>query len=218
MKRLKSSFLDKVIAVARRYCGDDFIKKFNQIVKEREENFILDLKEAKNKIEVEPEVQEEIVNELKFDTLLSLSAEYLEQYKFIQMCFDIGDVCLTYGEFDKAENCFLLVIKKAGKTRELKIPMFKLDDTKYSISIRNALPISNFIEYIKRARHICSCKWEIFDPNISISLAKVSKGKHIAVLKLLRKFNAFIKFFNSSIIFAFMNQGYPDVVICLGKS
>ncbi|CUU02213.1 Tetratricopeptide repeat-containing protein [Candidatus Kryptobacter tengchongensis] len=118
MKRLKSSFLDKVIAVARRYCGDDFIKKFNQIVKEREENFILDLKEAKNKIEVEPEVQEEIVNELKFDTLLSLSAEYLEQYKFIQMCFDIGDVCLTYGEFDKAENCFLLVIKKAGKTRE----------------------------------------------------------------------------------------------------
>jgi tetratricopeptide (TPR) repeat protein len=118
MKRLKSTFLDKVIAVARRYCGDDFLKKFNEILKEREENLALDLKEAKAKVEVDPEVQEEIVAEIKFDTLLSLAGEYLDQFKFIQMCFDIGDVCLTYGEFNKAENCFLLVIKKAGKGRE----------------------------------------------------------------------------------------------------
>jgi len=118
MKRLKSTFLDKVIAVARRYCGDDFLKKFNEILKEREENLALDLKEAKAKVEVEPEVQEEIIAEIKFDTLLSLAGEYLDQFKFIQMCFDIGDVCLTYGEFNKAENCFLLVIKKAGKGRE----------------------------------------------------------------------------------------------------
>jgi len=118
MKRLKSSFLDKVIAVARRYCGDDFLKKFNEIVKEREENLVTDLKEAKSKIEVEPEVQEEIIGEIKFDTLLSLSSEFLEPFKFIQMCFDIGDICLTYGEVDKAENCFLLVIKRAGKGRE----------------------------------------------------------------------------------------------------
>lgn len=58
MKRLKSTFLDKVIAVARRYCGDDFLKKFNEILKEREENLALDLKEAKAKVEVEPEVVE----------------------------------------------------------------------------------------------------------------------------------------------------------------
>lgn len=118
MKRVKSTFLDKVIAVARRYCGDDFLKKFNQIVREREENLATDLNQAKSRLEVEPEVQEEIISEIKFDTLLSLSVEYLDQFKFIQMCFDIGDVCLTYGEFDKAENCFLLVIKKAGKGRE----------------------------------------------------------------------------------------------------
>lgn len=118
MKRVKSTFLDKVIAVARRYCGDDFLKKFNEILKQREENLALDLREAKNKVEIEPEVQEEIISEIKFDTLLSLAGEYLDQFKFIQMCFDIGDVCLTYGEFNKAENCFLLVIKKAGKGRE----------------------------------------------------------------------------------------------------
>ncbi|MFN3135077.1 MAG: tetratricopeptide repeat protein, partial [Candidatus Kryptonium sp.] len=118
MKRVKSTFLDKVIAVARRYCGDDFLKKFNEILKQREENLALDLREAKNKVEIEPEVQEEIISEIKFDTLLSLAGEHLDQFKFIQMCFDIGDVCLTYGEFNKAENCFLLVIKKAGKGRE----------------------------------------------------------------------------------------------------
>lgn len=118
MKRYKSSFFDKVIAVARRYCGDDFLKKFNEIIKEREENLIADLKEARNKIEVVPETQEEIIGEIKFDTLLSLSSESLEAFKFIQMCFELGDVCLTYGEFDKAENCFLLVIKRAGKGRE----------------------------------------------------------------------------------------------------
>lgn len=118
MKRVKSTFLDKVIAVARRYCGDDFLKKFNEILKEREENLASDLKEAKAKVEIEPEVQEEIISEIKFDTLLSLAGEYLDQFKFIQMCFDIGDVCLTYGEFNKAENCFLLVIKRAGKGRE----------------------------------------------------------------------------------------------------
>jgi len=73
MKRLKSTFLDKVIAVARRYCGDDFLKKFNEILKEREENLALDLKEAKAKVEVEPEVQEEIIAEIMFDTLLSLA-------------------------------------------------------------------------------------------------------------------------------------------------
>ncbi len=118
MKRYKSSFFDKVIAVARRYCGDDFLKKFNEIVKEREENLIADLREAKNKIEVGPETQEEIISEIKFDTLLSLSSEFCEPFKFIQMCFELGDVCLTYGEVDKAENCFLLVIKRAGKGRE----------------------------------------------------------------------------------------------------
>ncbi len=118
MKRFKSSFFDKVIAVVRRYCGDDFLKKYNEIVKEREENLVTDLKEAKNKIEVEPEVQEEIISEIKFDTLLSLSSEFLKQFKFIQMCFEIGDICLTYGEVDKAENCFLLAIKRAGKGRE----------------------------------------------------------------------------------------------------
>ncbi len=118
MKKIKSSFLDKVIAVARRYCGDDFLKKFNEILKQREENLALDLREAKDKVEIEPEIQNEIINEIKFDTLLSLANEYLDQFKFIQMCFDIGDVCLTYGEFDKAENCFLLVIKKAGKGYE----------------------------------------------------------------------------------------------------
>jgi tetratricopeptide (TPR) repeat protein len=118
MKRIKTSFFDKIVAVARRYCGDDFLKKFEESIKEREENLVLDLKEAKDKVQVEPEIQDEIIAEIKFDTLLSLSGEILEPYKFIQMCFDIGDICLTYGEFDKAENCFLLVIKRAGKGRE----------------------------------------------------------------------------------------------------
>jgi tetratricopeptide (TPR) repeat protein len=118
MKRVKSNFYDKVIAVARRYCGDDFLKKFTEIVKEREENLALDLKEAKGKLEVSSEVQESIIDEIKFDTLLSLSGAMLEQFKFIQMCFDIGDICMTYGEFDKAESCFLLVIKRSGKGRE----------------------------------------------------------------------------------------------------
>ncbi len=118
MKRIKSSFFDKIVAVARRYCGDDFLKKFEENIKEREENLSLDLEVAKDKVQVEQEVQDEIIAEIKFDTLLSLSSDVLEPYKFIQMCFDIGDICLTYGEFDKAENCFLLVIKRAGKGRE----------------------------------------------------------------------------------------------------
>ena len=93
MKRLKSTFLDKVIAVARRYCGDDFLKKFNEILKEREENLALDLKEAKAKVEVEPEVQEEIIAEIKFDTLFQdrqgLAYNYLQAFGQAQCFYQI---------------------------------------------------------------------------------------------------------------------------------
>jgi tetratricopeptide (TPR) repeat protein len=100
------------------YCGDAFIKKFNQIVKDKERNIKSDLKEVKAKVKIAKETQRSVIDEIRFDTLLSLASESLGNYEFIQLCFEIGDVCITYGEIEKAEDCYLLVIKRSGKGKE----------------------------------------------------------------------------------------------------
>lgn len=115
MKGAKKKFYEKIKGIAARYCGDAFVKELNRITRAREKAIKEDLKAAKSKFSIKAKTQEAVIDELRFDTLLSLATKYLEKFEFIQMCFEIGAVCITYGELDKAESCYLLIIKQSGK-------------------------------------------------------------------------------------------------------
>ena len=107
-------FLEGVFSLADKQCGDEFAREMTAILIEREKV----LKESWKKVkpeDIDPTDSKKLLREIDFDTIVIHAGEYLDRKEYLVFLFNVADMGIGFGEFEKAERLLRLLATRYAR-------------------------------------------------------------------------------------------------------
>ena len=105
------AFLKTIFDIAVERCGKEFADEITHLRRERERLLKTSWREIPRE-EFSPSEKEVVFREIDFDTIVLHTARYLKQKEFLAFLYDIGEIAVRLGEFEKAQRLFSLIARR----------------------------------------------------------------------------------------------------------
>ena len=115
--KARQTFLVKVSDLSNERCGEAFAREMSSLRSQRERLL------ANSWHEVSPEdftsgEKEEVFREIDFDAIITNAAGYLERDDYPAFLFDVAEIAIGFGEFDKAQRVLEIVVSKLARSSD----------------------------------------------------------------------------------------------------
>ncbi|MCK4447511.1 MAG: tetratricopeptide repeat protein, partial [Candidatus Marinimicrobia bacterium] len=105
-------FLEEVLSLAEKHCGKTFTKELQSLRIERERLLNNIWREDIFPEKLELYQKDRIYRDIDFDTTIHYAVKYLTTQEYLELLFEIAEISIKYGEFQKGEHLLQLIITK----------------------------------------------------------------------------------------------------------
>ncbi|MCK4689893.1 MAG: hypothetical protein KAT41_06330, partial [Candidatus Marinimicrobia bacterium] len=105
-------FLREVLLLAENRCGATFTKKLQSLRVERERLLNNIWRPDILPEELDLRQKDRIFRDIDFDTTIHHADKYLKLHEYLELLYEIAEISIKYGEFQKGEHLLQLIITK----------------------------------------------------------------------------------------------------------
>jgi len=105
-------FLEEVLSLAEKHCGKTFTKELQSLRIERERLLNNIWREDLFPEKLELHQKDRIYRDIDFDTTIHYAVKYLTTQEYLELLFEIAEISVKYGEFQKGEHLLQLIATK----------------------------------------------------------------------------------------------------------
>ncbi|MCK4446957.1 MAG: tetratricopeptide repeat protein [Candidatus Marinimicrobia bacterium] len=109
---MNQKFLIEVSSLANEYCGEKFAKKIEALRNERERILNNIWKKDLFPEDISLTQKNIIFRDIDFDTTIHHADKYLKLHEYRELLYEIAEISIKYGEFQKGEHLLQLIITK----------------------------------------------------------------------------------------------------------
>ena len=105
-------FIGEVLLLAEGYCGKNFTKELQSLRIERERLLNNIWREDIFPEKLELYQKDMVFRDIDFDTTIHYAYKYLTIQEYLELLYEIAEISIKYGEFQKGEHLLQLIITK----------------------------------------------------------------------------------------------------------
>ncbi len=105
-------FIEEVLSLAEKHCGKTFTKELQSLRIERERLLNNIWREDIFPEKLEMHQKDRIYRDIDFDTTIHYAYKYLTVQEYLELLYEIAEISIKYGEFQKGEHLLQLIATK----------------------------------------------------------------------------------------------------------
>jgi len=177
-------FIDDIVNLGLKYCGQEYIEKITILRSERERILHNIWRDDVIPEKFEPCRKETFYRDIDYDTAIHYARKCLDDYKYLKYLYEVADLAITYGELNRAENLLVQIISRYVKVADnelLSAAYSKLGHTTFVKSdyITSEADFKKSLQYSKNSQTLAM--FTNASGTIKIQLNKIDQG--ITILK-----------------------------------